>query len=254
MPAVRNPPRPSSRPTIFSARFKAVPMRRFSRPFPPRRPNPLRPSFRPGCKAAERTTSAKSVCGTAARRIERFSARRPLTDLPCAVYIPRSRHAGRRRPSALRRLDCISFGLAARVRPRILSARILSFSFRPLGGLARFFGAFKRSARRLARIHQQPPARTYIRAQQSASGGRICPLQPVKHAFERLRLIRINDRHFRRSLFVRQAHAHLFVPRHDVAARLPVPPFQHIALFHRRTPPGHKLCAFAACLARRLGV
>ena len=29
---------------------QAVPMRRFSRPFPPRRPNPLRPSFRPGCK------------------------------------------------------------------------------------------------------------------------------------------------------------------------------------------------------------
>ena len=229
-------------------------MRRFSRPFPPQRPNPLRPSFRPGCKAAERTTSAKSVCGTAARRIERFSARRPLTDLPCAVYIPRSRHAGRRRPSALRRPDCISFGLTACVCLGILSARILSFSFRSLGGLSRFFSALKRAARRLARIHQQPTARTYICAQQSASGGRICPLHSVEHAFKRLRLIRINDRHFRRSLFVRQAHAHLFVPRHDIAARLPVPPFQHIALFHRRTPPGHKLCAFAACLARRLGV
>lgn len=239
---------------IFSARFKAVPTRRFSRPFPPRRPNPLRPPFRPGCKAAERTTSAKSVCGTAARRIERFSARHPLTDLPCAVYIPRPRHAGRRRPSALRRPDCISFGLTACVCLGILSARIPSFSFRPLGGLARFFSAPKRAARRLARIHQQPTARTYIRTQQSASGSRICPLYSVEHAFKRLRLIRINDRHFRRSLFIRQAHAHLFVPRHDIAARLPVPPFQHIALFHRRTPPGHKLCAFAACLARRLGV
>ena len=231
-----------------------MPTRRFSRPFPPRRPNPLRPPFRPGCKAAERTTSAKSVCGTAARRIERFSARHPLTDLPCAVYIPRPRHAGRRRPSALRRPDCISFGLTACVCLGILSARIPSFSFRPLGGLARFFSAPTRAARRLARIHQQPTARTYIRTQQSASGSRICPLYSVEHAFKRLRLIRINDRHFRRSLFIRQAHAHLFVPRHDIAARLPVPPFQHIALFHRRTPPGHKLCAFAACLARRLGV
>ena len=86
-------------------------MRRLSRPFPPRRPNPLRPSFRPGCKAAERTTSAKSVCGTAARRIERFSVRHPLTDLPCAVYVPRSWHAGRRRPShAHRSIYLLRFG------------------------------------------------------------------------------------------------------------------------------------------------
>ena len=254
MPAARNPPRPSSQPTIFSARFRAVPTRRFSRPFPRRHLNPLRPPFRPGCKAAERTTSAKSVSGTAARRIERFSARRLLIDPPRTVYIPRPRHAGRRRPSALRRLDCVFFVLTACVCPRVFSARVLSFSFRPLGGLACFFGTFKRAARRLARIHQQPPARTYICAHQAASGGRICPFQPVEHAFEHLCLIRINDRNFRRSLFVRQAHAHLSVPRHNVAARLSVPPFQHIALFHRRTPPGHKLCAFAACLARRLGV
>ena len=249
MPAVRNPPRPSSRPTIFSARCRAVPTRRFSRPFPRRCLNLLLPPFRPGCKAAERTTSAKSVSGTAARRIERFSARRLLIDPPRTVYIPRSRHAGRRRPSALRRLDCVFFVLTACVCPRVLS-----FSFRPLGGLACFFGTFKRAARRLARIHQQSSARTYICAHQAASGGRICPFQPVEHAFEHLCLIRINDRNFRRSLFVRQAHAHLSVPRHNVAARLSVPSFQHIALFHRRTPPGHKLCAFAACLARRLGV